>query len=760
MSRKLLVGLCLSLLVLATGVFSFLAANEGKDDEDTKPDQELTIKQQFEAIDELQRKRPQSAEEYLGVQKQVQKSADRILSEVEKGTDDYKKAYQLSRQARIRTLTLVDEKEQTTIANLLMDEVKAKKTIELSDAQLGMGLAQGLELSQRNKLAGKAYLLYGNLLAKSDDEQLSAISEMFLSAGRRQTLVGKPMKLTGTTVDGKEFDLADLKGKVVLVDFWATWCRPCLAEYPNILRNYEAYHDRGFDVVGVSLDQNREALESYLEKKEVPWATLHDEESGGRHPAAVYYGISGIPAMFLVGKDGNVVSLSARGEELNILLAELIGPLNVEESESTAEESESAVEESRSEKEKPSSVDGAKAPLEEGVYFVSAPAAVEEPNDESAEESAEDEGDSSSLSEKKINPYAAPRGMATPQLVDYIFDMEEKPRTIQERPGFSEAVIEAAERLIEKEKSGTYWRLGVLAKLKFLHKKASLKDKDKEADKKLSAFVQELNETKDKRIGKELRFLKLERKAIDADDLPLEEIPDLLAELDAFFKETRLNERHLRIASATIRAVNRLDSEDEEAKKELAEKREKYFTSFGELFAKSTDQELSQYGKKLAKKTEAEESDLVGKPLELAGTTFEGSEFDWKAYRGKVVLVDFWATWCGPCIREMPNVRALYDGNKDKGFTVVGVSLDKDLEKLGQFIADNKVPWTNLAGDGTQALAKKYGVRGIPTMMLIDREGNIVGVSHNVAALSKKAEQLLAKPAVTKEKAKPAKQAG
>ena len=77
-----------------------------------------------------------------------------------------------------------------------------------------------------------------------------------------------------------------------------------------------------------------------------------------------------------------------------------------------------------------------------------------------------------------------------------------------------------------------------------------------------------------------------------------------------------------------------------------------------------------------------DESKLVGQPLVLTGNTTDGAAFNWAAYRGKVVLVDFWATWCGPCRREMPNVKALYEKHKAKGFEVVGVSLDKDLDAL------------------------------------------------------------------------------
>jgi len=126
-------------------------------------------------------------------------------------------------------------------------------------------------------------------------------------------------------LNGQPFDQKTLAGKVVLVDFWATWCGPCVAEIPNVLEQYEKYHAKGFEVVGISLDQDRQALEKFVTDQKVPWPILFEESEGDgwQHPLATYYGISGIPTVILIGRDGNVITLDVRGEKLGERLAEL-----------------------------------------------------------------------------------------------------------------------------------------------------------------------------------------------------------------------------------------------------------------------------------------------------------------------------------------------------------------------------------------------------------------------------------------------------
>jgi thiol-disulfide isomerase/thioredoxin len=210
----------------------------------------------------------------------------------------------------------------------------------------------------------------------------------------------------------------------------------------------------------------------------------------------------------------------------------------------------------------------------------------------------------------------------------------------------------------------------------------------------------------------------------------------VLTSVKEFCDQNKLDERHVRLASSTVRVINRLEDGDE---------REKYFAEFGGMFAKSSDKELARYGRKLAKSPDQKESDLVGKELDLVGTTVEGQPLKWADYRGKVVIVDFWATWCGPCIRELPNVKAMYEKHHKNGFDIVGISLDADQQALADFLEKNPLPWSTVAGEGTQELATKYGVRGIPTMMLVDQAGKVVAVSHRIEELSAKIEKLLEK---------------
>ena len=116
-------------------------------------------------------------------------------------------------------------------------------------------------------------------------------------------------------VNGKPLSVADHKGKVLLIDFWATWCPPCRAEIPNVVATYKKYHDRGFDIIGVSLDQDQGKLLSYIKEHEMAWPQFFDGQ-GWQNKLAVKYGIQSIPATYLLDGNGVIIASDVRGEAL------------------------------------------------------------------------------------------------------------------------------------------------------------------------------------------------------------------------------------------------------------------------------------------------------------------------------------------------------------------------------------------------------------------------------------------------------------
>jgi peroxiredoxin len=139
----------------------------------------------------------------------------------------------------------------------------------------------------------------------------------------RLNLIGQAPEVKGVQLDGKPFDLASLKGKVVLIDFWATWCGPCRAELPNVIKNYEKYSKAGFEVVGISIDDDRMALDEFIKEQPLPWITLFNPEEATRgfeDPTARKFHVSGIPATYLIDPSGKLVHVNVRGERLGELL--------------------------------------------------------------------------------------------------------------------------------------------------------------------------------------------------------------------------------------------------------------------------------------------------------------------------------------------------------------------------------------------------------------------------------------------------------
>ncbi len=124
-------------------------------------------------------------------------------------------------------------------------------------------------------------------------------------------------------VNGKPLSIASYKGKVLLIDFWATWCGPCRGEIPNVVAAYQKYHGKGFEVIGISLDEDRQKLLDYTKQMNMSWPEFFDGQ-GWSNQLAVKYGIQSIPTAYLLDGNGKIIGQDLRGDALDTAVAKAL----------------------------------------------------------------------------------------------------------------------------------------------------------------------------------------------------------------------------------------------------------------------------------------------------------------------------------------------------------------------------------------------------------------------------------------------------
>jgi thiol-disulfide isomerase/thioredoxin len=168
--------------------------------------------------------------------------------------------------------------------------------------------------------------LFDNLSAEVKQTSLAQNLDQNLKNLSRTDVGSKAPGFSAPTPEGNELSLEESLGEVTLIDFWASWCKPCRVENPNIVKVYEKYHDKGFNIIQVSLDRPGQ--------KEKWIKAIEDDNLGDwnhvsnlmfwQDPIAAQYGVRAIPAAFLLDKDGNIVAKNLRGESLGQKVGELL----------------------------------------------------------------------------------------------------------------------------------------------------------------------------------------------------------------------------------------------------------------------------------------------------------------------------------------------------------------------------------------------------------------------------------------------------
>ncbi len=227
---------------------------------------------------------------------------------------------------RMSTIPTSGAKDRLVIIDMVAASLQRKPRDYFQFAE---GLGMMLEQMGDGESAAIAYEKFGDILSKNLDENIRAAGETFknISFRRARLLCGDPVKIAGKTLDGKLFDVKQYKGKVVVIDYWATWCQPCRVELKNLEAIYEKYHGHGFEIVGVSIDDNRDDLANFLKENKLPWKIINSSVPKGKefeHPLADQYGIMGIPTLYVINRDGKVISLTARGPQLTALVDNLM----------------------------------------------------------------------------------------------------------------------------------------------------------------------------------------------------------------------------------------------------------------------------------------------------------------------------------------------------------------------------------------------------------------------------------------------------
>jgi thiol-disulfide isomerase/thioredoxin len=264
--------------------------------------------------------RPRTVDQYQDQQMAIREASLRLLEIIPADDPAYGQTEIDSIIASVSLMAFFEDDEQQDIVESLKEYLSGREPLTMQDVQTGVLAAGMIELQPDKKPAIELYEFLDRCLENDSREEMQSLRLNLQASLRRLNLLGSRFELEAVTIDGKKITADDLKGKYVIVDFFATWCAPCLAEAELIAFHYKKYADKGLAVIGISLDEGKQELQDYMDRKRLPWPIVHDADEDPLKRLAMKFGISALPTVLLLDKEGTVVSLEARQSELNRLM--------------------------------------------------------------------------------------------------------------------------------------------------------------------------------------------------------------------------------------------------------------------------------------------------------------------------------------------------------------------------------------------------------------------------------------------------------